>query len=335
MLVADREKRVRDEIISIGKKLYDLRLVVGRAGNVSDRLDENIILITASGASLGSLIDDDIVKVDLTKESQLENRRLSTEFPLHSAIYKHFPVQTVIHCHPPLINGYFSVYSDLKPLTFETKLFLGNVPVVDQETPTVTRPELVVEALKTNNLVVIKHHGVVSVAGNFIDALYLIETLEEAVKVASIARLFKKEILDDLDRELKEQFIKKDETYSMFSREHIQAIVDLVNQDEFIAQKGRELNLTVQLAIKLDESNQAYKFTFEKGRIARLDFNEDAPFVISAPHDVWELIFLGKLDPFVAVNQKKMKLKGDLLRLSTWYTPFSRLFELFKQVRIR
>jgi putative sterol carrier protein len=121
----------------------------------------------------------------------------------------------------------------------------------------------------------------------------------------------------------------------MFSQEHIQAIVDLVNQDELIGEKGRELNLTVQLAIKLDESNQAYKFTFKKGRITALDLDEDAPFVISAPRDVWELIFLGKLDPFVAVNQKKMKLKGDLLRLSTWYTPFSKLFELFKQVRIR
>jgi putative sterol carrier protein len=66
-----------------------------------------------------------------------------------------------------------------------------------------------------------------------------------------------------------------------------------------------------------------------------LSFDDDAPFVISAPRDIWELIFLGKLDPFVAVNQRKMQLKGDLLRLSCWYTPFSRLFELFKQVRIK
>jgi ribulose-5-phosphate 4-epimerase/fuculose-1-phosphate aldolase len=335
MPVSEREKVERDEIIAIGKKLYGLRLVAARAGNVSVRLDESTILITASGASLGSLTNDDIVKVDLTKESQHENKRLSTEFPLHSTIYKHCPIKVIIHCHPPLINGYFSVYSDLKPLTFETKLFLGNVPVVEQETPTVTKPELVVEALKTNNLVVIKHHGVVSVGENFVEALYLIETLEEAVKVAGIARLFKKEVLDDLDRELKGELTKEDGIYPMFSREHIQAIVDLVNQDEFIGKKGRELNLTVKLAIQLDGSGLVYKFTFEKGRITELSFDDDAPFVISAPRDIWELIFLGKLDPFVAVNQRKMQLKGDLLRLSCWYTPFMRLFELFKQVRIK
>lgn len=67
--MSEREKTVRDEIIAIGKKLYSLCLVIARAGNVSARLDENTILITASGASLGSLSVDDIVKVDLTRES--------------------------------------------------------------------------------------------------------------------------------------------------------------------------------------------------------------------------------------------------------------------------
>ena len=40
-----------------------------------------------------------------------------------------------------------------------------------------------------------------------------------------------------------------------------------LNQDEFIAQKGRELDLTVQLAIKLDDSGEVFKFNFEKGKI--------------------------------------------------------------------
>ncbi|MFH0790582.1 MAG: SCP2 sterol-binding domain-containing protein, partial [Candidatus Omnitrophota bacterium] len=78
-----------------------------------------------------------------------------------------------------------------------------------------------------------------------------------------------------------------------------------------------------------------YKFNFEKGRVVKLDSDEDAPFVISAPTDVWEMVFLGKVDPFVATMQGKMKLKGELGKLSRWYVPFSRLFELFKQVKIK
>lgn len=341
-MIFGKEKALKDEVISIGRKLYELRLVVARAGNLSARLDERNILVTATGASLGSLTYDDIIRVDLKNEENLNNKRLTTEFPLHRLIYENFPHKAVIHCHPTLINGYFAVCPELKTLTFESRLYLGNIPVVEQDTPAITKPELVVEALKASNLVVVRNHGVVSVADKFCDCLYLIESLEEAVKVIAVARLFKKEILDDLDRELQNTFAS-DISYLMFSKEHIQAIVDLVNKDEFIARKGEELDLTLKLAIKLDPStslraggqNQVYKFNFEKGRIIKLESDEDAPFVISAACDVWELVFLGKLDPFVATMQGKMKLKGELGKLSRWYVPFSRLFELFRQVKIK
>lgn len=334
-IFTNKEKELKNQIIATGKKLHDLRLVAATAGNLSARLDKENILITATATALGNLKYSDIVKVDLTKDADRKNPRLSTEFPLHRLIYENFPTQTVIHCHPPLTNGYFSVYSDLKALTFETKFYLGDVPVVLQETPSITKPELVAGALKTNNLVVIKNHGVVCIADEFKKGLHLIEALEEAVKTAGLARLFDKNILDDLDKALKDDLAEGSDVYAMFSKEHIQAIVDLVNQDEFIAKKGQELDLTLQLAIKLDASDKAYKFNFEKGKIIRLDFDAEAPFVISAPAEVWELIFLGKLDPFVAVTQGRMKLKGELGKLSRWYVPFSRLFEIFKQVKIK
>ncbi|MDD5237981.1 MAG: class II aldolase/adducin family protein [Candidatus Omnitrophica bacterium] len=333
-MIIDREKELKEEIINIGKQLYLMRLVVGKAGNLSARLDEANILVTATGAQLGDLKAEDIIKVNLADELAGKNKPVTSEFPLHSLIHKNFTNKVVIHCHPALLNGYFAVYSDIKALTFESKLYLGNIPVVAQDTPAVTKPELVIEALKLNNLAVLKNHGVVCIADNFKDALNLIETLEEAVKVAGIARLFKKDILDELDKELKES-LDSEKAYPMFSKEHIQAIVDLVNKDEFIARKGAELDLTVRLAIKLDDDKKAYKFNFEKGKIVRLDADADAPFIISAPRQIWEQVFLGKLDSFVAVTQGKMKLEGQLGQLSKWYVPFTRLFELFKQVKFK
>ena len=331
----ERENILREELIKTGKRLDMRRLVVAKSGNLSARIDENNILITARASSLGDLKAEDIIQVDLTKDIDAVGKKLSTEFPLHSLIYKTLTPKAVIHCHPPLINGYFSVYSNLKVLTFESKLYLGDVPVVEQETPSITKPELVRDALKINNLAVIKNHGVVAVGENFTEGLYLVETLEEAVRVAGLARLFNKEILDGFDKQLKVSLSEEDIAFEMFSGEHIQKIVDLVNQDDFIAEKGKDADLTLKLAIKLDGTDSVYKFNFEKGKITKLEFDEDAPFVISAPSEVWELIFLGKLDPFVATTQGRMKLKGDLGKLSRWYVPFSRLFELFKQVRIK
>lgn len=333
-MIINQEKTLKKDIINIGKKLYDLRLVVARSGNLSYRLNEQYILVTKSGASLGDLILDDIIKVDLNDPEDIKGRPVTSEFPLHAQVYRNFPCKAIIHCHPTLINAYFAVASELKTLTFEGRLYLGNIPVIPQDTPAITNLAPVIQGLKNSNIVVIKNHGVVSMADKFNDALYLIEALEETVKTAAVARLFKKDILDDLDQELKKS-LNQDNAFLMFSKEHIQAIVDLVNIDEVIAKKGAELDLTLQLAIKLDSQALVYKFNFEKGKITRLEFDDNAPFIISAPTDIWEAVFLGKLDPFVATTQGKMKLKGEFAKLSRWYVPFSRLFELFRQVKIK
>jgi L-fuculose-phosphate aldolase len=329
------EQTLKEQIIKVGKRLSDTGLAIAKSGNISARLDKENILITASGTILGELREDDIVKVDLGSNKSGADKKPSSELPLHSLVYKNFPAKVVVHAHPPLINGYFAAYSNLKALTFETKFYLGEVPVIEQDTPTVTKPEVVIEALKSNNLVVLKNHGAVAVGNTFEEALSLIEALEEAVRVAAIARLFKKEILDDLDVALKDNLKKNEAAFPMFSKEHIQAIVDLVNKDEFISRKGQELDLTVQLVIKMDGSDAAYKFNFEKGKIIRLDLDANAPFVISAPAEIWQQVFYGKLDSFVAVTQGKMKLQGQLGQLSKWYVPFTRLFALFKEVKIQ
>jgi len=330
-----QEKKIKQEIIEIGKRLYDFRLVAGKGGNLSSRLNDKIILITSSGSCLGELNEEDIIEVDLSKDNSHKIKGLTTEFPLHSLIYKNFPAKRIIHCHPPLINAYYSLYDELKSITFENKLFLGKVPVVSQSTPSITKPEEVIEALKSNNIVVIKNHGVVAIGDKFQDCFYLIETLEEAVKMAGFARLFVKETIDSLDKELKTTLDKTGKIYPMFSKEHILTIVDLINQDEQFTKKAKELGLTVKLAIRIDEDKaKVFKFNFQEGEIIKVDYDDDAPFVISGPAEVWKLIFLGKLDPFVATTQGKLKLKGELGQLSRWYVPFTRMFALFKEARI-
>ncbi|MEI6832198.1 MAG: class II aldolase/adducin family protein [Candidatus Omnitrophota bacterium] len=329
------EKELKQEMIKVGKRLYDAGLAVAKSGNLSAKLDAENILITATGTYLGQLSESDIVKVNLADSKYVGEIKPSSELPLHALVYKNFPAKVVVHCHPPLINGYFTVSKILKAMSFETKFYLGDIPLIPQETPTVTDPEAVIAALKTNNLVVLKNHGTVAIADKFQGALSITEALEEAVKSAALARLFDKDILDDLDTALKDDLKRDQPAYIMFSRPHIQAIVDLVNKDEFIAQKGKELDLTLKLAIKLDASDNVFKFNFEKGKIVKLDMDSDAPFVISATALVWEQVFLGKLDCFVAVTQGKMKLSGQLGQLSKWYVPFTRLFTIFKEVKIQ
>ena len=198
------EKELRHQITEVGQRLYAARLAVAKSGNISARLDAENILITATGTFPGQLNDSDIVKVNLASGKYEGEIKPSSELPLHILVYKNFPAKVTVHCHPPLINGYFAVANNLKAMNFETKFYLGDIPVIPQETPTVTSPEPVIAALKTNNLVVLKNHGTVAIADKFQDALSITEALEEAVKSTALARLFDKDILDDLDMALKE-----------------------------------------------------------------------------------------------------------------------------------
>ena len=206
----EKEQKLKEEMIKAGRRLYQTSLVVARSGNLSCRLDQDNILITATATFLGELRPQEIVLVNINTHKSEGNLPPSSELPMHSLIYKNFPCQAIIHCHPPLINGYFAVAPALKALTFETSFYLGEVPVVAQDTPTVTKPELVIAALKNNNLVVLKNHGTVAIGSNFHDALSLTEALEEAVKTLAIARLLQKDALDALDTALKERLTKKD-----------------------------------------------------------------------------------------------------------------------------
>jgi ribulose-5-phosphate 4-epimerase/fuculose-1-phosphate aldolase len=147
--------------------------------------------------------------VALSGKLPAKSKRPSSELPLHNLIYKNFAAKIVIHCHPPLTNAYFAVCRRLTALTFETDFYLGRVPVVEQGTLTVSRPHLVIRALKKNKLVVVKNHGVFSIGENFCQALERIELLEEAIRVAAVARLFKKKTLDKLDREVKRSLARK------------------------------------------------------------------------------------------------------------------------------
>jgi L-fuculose-phosphate aldolase len=199
----EKTRDLKKEIVAIGRELYALRLVSGCAGNLSARLAGDNILITATRTCLGALKYGEIIQASLNKESAARIKRASNEFPLHRLIYKNFPAKVVIHCHPPLTNAYFSVYPRLKNLTFESEFYLERVPLVEQKGLTMTQPELVIRALRAGNLVVVKNHGVVCLGSDFKEALYLIEVLEESVKIAAVARLFNKKVCDKLDKALK------------------------------------------------------------------------------------------------------------------------------------
>jgi ribulose-5-phosphate 4-epimerase/fuculose-1-phosphate aldolase len=141
----------KKNIIAIGRLLWEKNLVTGLNGNISRRVDDDTIIITGHGTCLGLLQETDIVHMRLDGEV-LEEGSVSSEKLLHTEVYKNFSETTaIVHTHTTYTNAYFLKNKSLTPQIFESKLYLGSIQSVEQNSPAVTAASPVIEALKRNN----------------------------------------------------------------------------------------------------------------------------------------------------------------------------------------
>lgn len=323
----------KEEMIAIGQLLWRKDLAIGLNGNISRRIDKDSILLTAHGTCLGNLETKDILAMKLDGEL-LDKGSVSTEKLLHTEIYKNFPeAQAVIHTHTTYTNAFFLAHETFVPRIFEAKFYLGEIKGIPQTTPAVTDAGPVIEGFKNNNIVVLRNHGVAAKGEKLFDCFLLIQALEEAVKTEAISRLYSHQspVTSHQKEDKKRAVVKK---YQLFSQEQIDDIVKLVNEDNQMKELGEKTKMTMDLAVKLNETGQTYSFRFENGRIANVGHDDNAEFLITAPESVWRAVFNREIDPFVATTQKKMNLRGDFAKISKWYAPCSRVFELWQQVPV-
>ncbi len=324
----------KKNIISIGRLLWEKNLVSGLNGNISRRVDDETILLTGHGTCLGLLQEKDILHMKLDGE-MLDEGSVSTEKLLHIEIYKNFPeTKAVVHTHTTYTNAYFLKNETLTPQIFEAKMYLGEIKSVDQVTPAVTDAAPVIEALKGNNITVLRHHGVVAKGDDLFDCFLLIQALEEAITIDAISRLYEQGSngnVEQAEKATEDPPIKK---YKLFSQEQIDHIVKVVNNDPQMKELGVKTQMTMELAVQLEGAGTTYSFLFENGKIIKVGNNSEAEFLITAPEDIWRAVFNREIDPFVATTQKKMNLKGDFAKISQWYAPCSRVFELWGAVPV-
>lgn len=338
----DKIKHLKNNILSIGRLLWEKELVSGLNGNLSVRVDSETLLLTAHDTCLGLLQEEDVLA--LKPDGQLlEKGEISTENLLHREIYKNFSnIQAVVHTHTPYTNAFFLGNEKFTPQIFESKFYLGQVEAVEQSTPSVTDAQPVIQALKKNNIVVLRKHGVVAMGEDLFDCFLLIQALEEAVKIDAISRLYQQggAVPSGHSAPEKKRSVKKSTSvsakrkYALFSQEQIDAIVKVVNADRQLRELGERTKMNMDLAVKLNETGRTHSFHFENGRITKVGHDEGAEFLVSASESVWRSVFNREIDPFVATTQKKMNLRGDFAKISKWYAPCSRVFELWQEVPV-
>jgi L-fuculose-phosphate aldolase len=87
------------ELIDFGKAVTENGLLTSTAGNVSVRLGDDRMVVSARGSELGNLTPDDVTVVALADATVLEGPAPSLEAELHRAVYDARPgAGSILHC---------------------------------------------------------------------------------------------------------------------------------------------------------------------------------------------------------------------------------------------
>ena len=189
------EQRYRREIVEVGQMLYDKGLLVSIDGNMSIRINEEHILITASGFCKGKLTTRQVTKTDM-QGNVIIGLKPCSDMGMHLAIYKHRPhVKAITHAHPPSTTGFSTTSSDISKITLpEVFMNIGSVGIAEYATPTTEEvPVSVVKVLERQpdcQAIILAHHGALTYSEkNLTDAFYKMETLEMFLQVTVVSKI--------------------------------------------------------------------------------------------------------------------------------------------------
>jgi L-fuculose-phosphate aldolase len=184
-------QREVNEIIETGKLMYQKGYNVSIDGNISIRLSDKELLITASGSRLGFLTEDDIVITDYEGNLLKGNKKATSERVLHTQIYKErTDINAVIHAHAP-----HSIALSMLDIDIENNMYatVAPIPITKFAMPSSEESYLNMKPFIQNyNWGILQRHGVVTYEKDLLGAFLRLEGMEHLAKILIYAFSVKK-----------------------------------------------------------------------------------------------------------------------------------------------
>ncbi len=186
------EREYRQDIVEIGRLVYQKGWVAANDGNISIRLNEEQILATPTGVSKGMMHPDDMILVDMQGNKIQGRKERTSEIAMHLTIYQMRPdIRSVVHAHPPVATGFATAGRPLNlALLPEVIIGLGCVPLADYGlpgTPALTEPML--PYIPKYDAILMGNHGAVCYGEDVYRAFFRMETMEHFARISLVAEL--------------------------------------------------------------------------------------------------------------------------------------------------
>jgi 3-dehydro-4-phosphotetronate decarboxylase len=180
----------RHDLQEVGRKMLDLGLAWGNAGNLSARTAPDRFLITATGTRLGELADDDFAEVSLDGKV-LDERKPSKEIPMHHAVYELRPeINVVLHSSP-----FYSTLIACSKLDISANYFIESMYYLERvervpyaHAGSQALGDGVREKATKANVLLLENHGILVYDTSVREALMSLQTLEYTCRMLITAK---------------------------------------------------------------------------------------------------------------------------------------------------
>lgn len=186
------ERELRQDIVEIGRMVWQKGWVAANDGNITVRLDSERVMCTPTGVSKGMMHPDDMIIVDMQGRKILGQKEGTSEIAMHLAIYRLRPdVRAVVHAHPPVATGFAAAGRALNlALLPEVIIGLGCVPLAGYGLP--GTPELIepmLPLIPKYDALMMGNHGAVCYGEDLYKAYFRMETVEHFARITLVAEL--------------------------------------------------------------------------------------------------------------------------------------------------
>ncbi|MBL6469161.1 MAG: class II aldolase/adducin family protein [Mogibacterium sp.] len=175
------EFRLRNRIIDCGKDMSRSELVQGSWGNISLRLNPDTMLITPSGMDYFSIRTEDIVRMNIHDLKYGMQRKPSSEFRLHAALYRRYPeCNAIIHTHSNGISAFAAAHAGFRISEPPMDRLIGDMHCSEYQTPgTDELCDSIMDAIEGSHACIIANHGAIFY-GNDLDVTLAIANAVES-----------------------------------------------------------------------------------------------------------------------------------------------------------
>ena len=187
------EIKLREEICTLGKSMFDRGLTVGSSGNISVRLGDGW-LMTPTNSCLGRLDPATLSKVDAIGNLLAGDKQTKESF-LHLSMYEERPTAgAIVHLHSTHSVA-VSCLADvdpkqpIPPITAYYVMKIGNLVLLPYYAPgDTTLANAVKEVAGRHHAILLANHGPIVAGKDLESAVYATEELEETARLYLLLR---------------------------------------------------------------------------------------------------------------------------------------------------